>query len=454
MNRRCFRCGNVLTEDLECKVCHQKYPSYRKAEELSKLYYNLGLERAKTRDLSGAADTLKQSVRLNKYNKDARNLLGLVYFEQGETVLALSEWVLSQNFFPEDNIAGRYLEVIKQNKSTLETVDNTIKKYNQSLEHIRNGSYDLAIINLKKAVSLNPNFIKAYLLLALLFVKTDDTLGAKRELQKVLQIDANHYLARKYYTDLVQKDGEEKILTPEEETQKLKQQNQRQIVLNQSIQQIATLGLGILLGAGLLYFLVWPYQKSLLTDKSEDLKKEIVILQEENNALRQEKETADKEAMQKDQQVKAMVKEVQLAAQKTAAANGYITAAGAYLAGDFNAAAEALAGIVPSENALVDTAVAQLKQLVFPKVSQALYISGYAAYSRNQLEKAIEDLTLAMKYDAGVDFSDDVIYFLGRTYEKAGDKAKALEMFKLLLEKYPNTDKKGYAESRIAALSQ
>ena len=91
MNRKCFRCGNVLTEDLECKVCHRKYPSYRKAEQLSKRYYNLGLERAKIRDLSGAADSLRQSVRLNKYNKDARNLLGLVYFEQGETVLALSE---------------------------------------------------------------------------------------------------------------------------------------------------------------------------------------------------------------------------------------------------------------------------------------------------------------------------------------------------------------------------
>jgi len=435
MNRRCFRCGHVLTDDLECKVCRRKYPSYRKAEQLSNLYYNLGLERAKTRDLSGAADILKQSIRLNKYHKDARNLLGLIYFEQGETVLALSEWVLSQNFFPEDNLAEQYLKVVQKNKTTLEDVDNTIKKYNQSLEHIRNGSYDLAIINLKKAVSLNPNFIKAYLLLALLYVKTGDTLGAKRELQKILQIDAGHSLARKYYADLAQKDGDEKILTPEEETKKLKQQNQRQIVLNQSLQQIATLGLGILLGAGLLYFLVWPYQKSLLTDKSEDLKKEIVILQEENSALCQEKENADKEAEQKEQQVKAMVKEVQLA-------------------GDLNAAAEALAAIIPSENALVDTAVAQLKQLVYPKVSQTFYISGYGAYSRNQLDKAINDLTLAMKYDAGVDFSDDVIYFLGRTYEKAGDPAKALEMYKLLLERYPNTDKKGYAESRIAALSQ
>ncbi len=454
MSRRCFRCGNALTEDLKCEVCRKKYPSYQKAEQLSKLYYNLGLEKARTRDLSGAADILRQSIRLNKYNKDARNLLGLVYFEIGETVAALSEWVLSQNLFPENNIASEYLEVIKKNKTTLEAVDNTIKKYNQSLEYIRSGSYDLALINLKKVVALNSNFIRAYLLLALLYVKAEDPANAQRELQKVLQIDANHHLARKYYAELVQKVGEEKILSPEEETKRIRQKNQRQIVINQSLQQIATLGLGILLGAGLLYFLVWPYQKSLLTDKSEDLKKEIVILQEENNALRQEKEIIAKEVEQKEQQVRAMVKEVQLAAQKSAASDGYIAAAGAYLNNDLNAAAEVLFGIALSENSTVDNAVAHLKQLVFPKVSQALYISGYSAYSKNQLDKAVQDLTLAMKYDAGVDFSDDVIYFLGRTYEKAGDKAKAVETFKLLLEKYPNTDKKAYAEGRISSLSQ
>ena len=40
-----------------------------------------------------------------KYNIHARNLLGLVYFETGEVVAALSEWVISKNMQPENNIA-------------------------------------------------------------------------------------------------------------------------------------------------------------------------------------------------------------------------------------------------------------------------------------------------------------------------------------------------------------
>ena len=55
----------------------------------SNSYYNLGLERARIRDLSGAVECLKRSLHLNKYNTDARNLLGLIYYEIGEVSDAL-----------------------------------------------------------------------------------------------------------------------------------------------------------------------------------------------------------------------------------------------------------------------------------------------------------------------------------------------------------------------------
>ena len=42
-------------------------------------FYNLGLERAKIRDLTGAVEALKKCLMLNKYHIDGRNLLGLIY---------------------------------------------------------------------------------------------------------------------------------------------------------------------------------------------------------------------------------------------------------------------------------------------------------------------------------------------------------------------------------------
>ena len=60
----------------------------------SNAYYNDALEKAGVRDLSGAIESLKISLRFNKLNIDARNLLGLIYYEMGEVVTALTEWVI------------------------------------------------------------------------------------------------------------------------------------------------------------------------------------------------------------------------------------------------------------------------------------------------------------------------------------------------------------------------
>ena len=83
-------------------------------------------------------------------NIEARNLLGLVYFEMGETVDALSEWVISKNLQPEKNIADAYIEAVQNGPSQLENLNQAIKKYNQALVYCRQGSLDLALIQLRQ----------------------------------------------------------------------------------------------------------------------------------------------------------------------------------------------------------------------------------------------------------------------------------------------------------------
>ena len=50
-----------------------------KNRQIANSYYNLGLEKARIRDLSGASQCLKKSLHFCKYQIDARNLLGLIY---------------------------------------------------------------------------------------------------------------------------------------------------------------------------------------------------------------------------------------------------------------------------------------------------------------------------------------------------------------------------------------
>ncbi len=104
----------------------------------SNQYYNLGLARAKARDLTGAAECLRTSLQLYKKNISARNLLGLVYYEMGEAALALKEWVISKNLRHRGNIADDYIRDMRDNRQSLDSADHSIRKFNQALEYAKN----------------------------------------------------------------------------------------------------------------------------------------------------------------------------------------------------------------------------------------------------------------------------------------------------------------------------
>ena len=187
----CINCGAFLTDtDLDyCPHCGANVLIQKKVDYLSKLYYNQGLEKASIRDLSGAISCLKQSLAYDKRNIRARNLLGLVYFETGEVVAALSEWVISKNIQKNRNLASEYIAKLQANQNKLDTINESIKKYNNALAMCREGHEDMAAIRLKKILSQNPKLIKGYHLLALIQMKNQEWNKARRTLKKAARID-------------------------------------------------------------------------------------------------------------------------------------------------------------------------------------------------------------------------------------------------------------------------
>ena len=100
-----------------CRFCGQDLAIIHHVKRISNAYYNMGLEKAQVRDLSGAILVLKKSLQFNKNNIDARNLLGLVYYGRGDVVEALAEWVLSKNLQPKENIANYYIQKVKEKRA-------------------------------------------------------------------------------------------------------------------------------------------------------------------------------------------------------------------------------------------------------------------------------------------------------------------------------------------------
>ncbi|MCI6241317.1 MAG: tetratricopeptide repeat protein [Clostridium sp.] len=195
----CPHCGAQVRKNGYCSACYLPLAMLKKAENTSNYYYNISYDRASARDLSGAVESLLQSLRYNKRNIQARNLLGLIYYEMGEAVLAMSEWVMSINYQQDNNIATRYLKELKKEPQRLESADQLARKFNMAIQYAHSEDYDLAILQLKSTLSDNPHFVKGYLLLALLYIHEDNYEKARVTLRRVLKIDkanpqAIHYL--------------------------------------------------------------------------------------------------------------------------------------------------------------------------------------------------------------------------------------------------------------------
>ncbi len=401
----CYNCGCRLSEKNFCTGCGADVTLYKQIMYASNRFYNEGLEKAQVRDLSGAIHCLRESLKLNKNHIDARNLLGLVYFERGEVVAALSEWVISKNIRSEKNIADDYINMIQNNPGRLETFNQTVKKYNQALAYCQQDSLDLAIIQLKKVLSMNPRFLQAHQLLSLLYINSQEWEKAKKELDKCLRIDTNNTTTLRYMKEV------EAMMPSEEERGKKKKeaivyQSGNDTVIqpvskkdNVGFHTVLNIILGIVIGVGIAWFLVLPArvqnaqskaqaEKNAISEQLDAKAVEVAELTRQIEALQQEKDSLN-----------SSLSEAQGVNVAVIASDELIEAAIMYInkTGDEMEIADVMERITDeylesdaSENfkALYQTLIDEIG----PTAAKNYYNVGYEAFRTEEYEAAIENL--------------------------------------------------------------
>ncbi|MBQ4177538.1 MAG: tetratricopeptide repeat protein, partial [Lachnospiraceae bacterium] len=204
---KCIYCGATIGSEEYCTNCGADLTLPRRIVRISNLLYNRALEKAQVRDLSGAISLLQRSLKFNKENTDARNLLGLCYFETGEVVNALVEWVISNNLSSRNNLASQYIKTLQSSKNRLDQYNTAIRKYNQSIAYCRQGNEDMALMQLRKVVNQNPKFVRAYQLLALLYMRAEQWEKARGLLKKASRIDNTNTTTLRYLTEVEESTG-------------------------------------------------------------------------------------------------------------------------------------------------------------------------------------------------------------------------------------------------------
>lgn len=461
----CYQCGCTLSEHNFCTNCGADVALYKRIIYISNRFYNDGLERASVRDLTGAITSLRQSLKFDKNNVEARNLLGLVYFETGEVVAALSEWVISKNLRPKKNIADDYIDMIQTNQNRLDTINQTIKKYNQALTYCNQDSLDLAVIQLKKVLSLNPKFIRAHQLLALLYINSEEWERAKRELSKCLEIDTNNTATLRYLKEV------DEMLMPEEgvKTTTKKQKKSEEIVKYQSgnetiiqpvnmkegkgVTSLLNLGIGLAIGIAIAFFLILPARiQSAKANIDEELRKvseqsdaktaTIDELQQQLNELTEANSNLEQDLsayMGTDGTLRS-VDSLMKAADTYLTNPEEVTVVADYLEEIEADAAESESDNSEAFESLYNTLLA----LVGPGIAESYYNDGYEAYRQENYEDAIPNLEKAFQYDAT---NGEALYNLANAYYRVGDMEKARETYLQIIQLFPGTEKASKSET-------
>lgn len=469
----CYKCGCRLSEHDFCTGCGTDVFLYKKIMFMSNRFYNDGLEKATVRDLSGAIVSLRQSLKFNKNNIDARNLLGLVYFEMGEVVSALSEWVISKNLRPNKNIADDYIDMIQTNQARLDAINQTIKKYNQALLYCYQDSQDLAVIQLKKVLSYNSKYVRAHQLLALLYINTEEWEKAHRELQKCCQIDANNTTTLRYMREV------EHMMMPEEPAKGMpkKKVPKENVVRYQSgnetiiqpvnmkeskgVSSLLNLGIGVIIGVAIACFLILPGQ---VQNAKAGINNELRIVSEQSDAKTatiDELEQKVQKLTDENTQLSEELSSYQGTDGTLKVTDGLMMAVETYLKdpNDIQTIATYLEAVdeegedeesIQKKTEAFTVLYNDFIELIGEKLVEYYYNAGYASYRADDFEAAIPNLARAYQYD---NTNGDALYHLANSYRRSGDDDKAKELYAEVIDNFPNTEIANRSETYLAEIN-
>ena len=423
-------------------------------ERIANCYYNLGLERAKLRDLSGAAELLKKALHYDKYQREARNLLGLIFFEMGEVADALVQWVISMNLLSEENPADYYLDEIQRKPAILRICSDNVKRFNQALDYAQHNNKDLAVFQLNQVISDSPNYVKAHILLALLYMDRGDWIKAGKSLYLVLKIDRNNPKAL-VLMDLVKKNtGRAEI-----EQSKLKnvfshrKMTDDDVMMPQEIRQLSpwSVSLLLLLGTGIglfvFYLLMLPagirsanaknnQELIAYTEKLDAANQKLSNVEEEKSKLQKSYDDAKANLDRYENQNASFMAQYQ----------SLVNINNALSTGDILAAAEAYTKL--DQSSITDSSLQNMLNTVKSQMEGNVYLRlqemGTAAWNAGKTDEALQYFTWSVK----IRREAENLFLLARLQQSMGNTTEANQNFDSVVGEFPSSP---YAERARSA---
>ncbi len=367
------------------------------------------------------------------------------------------------------------IEKFSQDNNVPEKIVDSIKAYNKAIEYLRTGSEDIAMIELKRVVAINPDFYEAVNLLGLCYAYTDQLDKAQELFGKVVQSEDNILKAADYFNYVTGGDSgsskknskspkgstvkpkapESKNQTLKKETHSPKKEAYKQEDVQPELILFKTLGdqfrkpgfalafnlFGVIcLAAALVFF--------ILTMK--DTKD--IPLDNEPSANTTVNDSLDK-TLQENKELKTQLDAANMELRQYKLSSEISQVSSLYSQGKYLEASDKLKAIPVNElNAEQKAKYDTLTKNVNLKAASALATMGNSLFNSKKYSEAIEKLEKVFELGDNWTFGDKALYTLGKSYVEQGDKQKGADTFQKLITQYPKSQYVKYAKSRLKAL--
>jgi tetratricopeptide (TPR) repeat protein len=366
------------------------------------------------------------------------------------------------------------LEEIDRDQSNLpDDIRNSIILYNKALGSLRTGSEDIAVIELKKAVTMNPQFYEALNLLGLCYAYKDDSVKSTEIFNRIIKVENNGIIAQKYLnmmnTGDSSADVKDKSRKNPAEPIKRERSNHKASVDNSLFHRLSDTDknektrymnivrmIAAFVAGALLIFIIGliipdtskTVDVSSNSDSTVNSKGSTVVADKDYKALyndlngkysllQKDMDTANKQLDYYKSAIKLYDIE-SLSAKK-----------------QYENAADMLLLLKTTEFTEADkTRFDNLYNSVLPQAAWAAYGEGYSLYNRKSYQEALKKLSKVELYDPKFQRMDAMLYYMGRCNQQLNDPKNAMALYQRLISTYPNSSYARNANIRLQSLTK
>jgi tetratricopeptide (TPR) repeat protein len=354
-------------------------------------------------------------------------------------------------------------DIAKSGEQVPDNIRNSVFLYNKAIESLKSGSEDIAVIELKKATSMNPRFYEAVNLLGICYSYLGDNDKAAEMFDRVMKAESNSILAVNFIqrlglSDSVQSQKVKPAKKPAEQPgeplkriRTAKEPAQPFRIKRQTLANGVKIGAGLIAGV-LLATMIFislpdkepvdnePVKVDASTSENNDkalYEARLAELQGKYDLLYKDKDDAVRQA----DYYKAAIKLYDIDA--LAADRKYENAADMLLL-------MKTIEFKDAEKVKFDS----LYKKVMPLAAKASYDQGYKLYNNRKYQDSLKKLEKVQVYYPQFNRMDADLYYMGRCCQALQDSRSAVALFQKLVNEYPASTYAKSAKVRINELTK